>query len=241
MNRPDGLPAGFPAPGRSRAASAFHPGEALPPPREDPISGGADGKGCHMDPSTNEKPALLIIDMVKDNFDEAHRFPITPLAREIVGPINALIAGFRGQGWPIVFSTDAYHQQDFIFTGRMKPHALAGTKGAEVIDELDRRPEDLWLPKPKFSAFFHTDLDAWLKNRGVTLCAVAGLATNFCVLATVMDALCHDFKSVLLSDCTATWSREIHDQTLNTYRRNPLDPLLRVLDSRQLADILGMG
>jgi nicotinamidase/pyrazinamidase len=188
-----------------------------------------------------EKPALLIIDMVKDTFDEAHHLPITPLAKKIIAPINGLIAGFRKQSWPIVFATDAYNEADFIFKGRMKPHSLAGTVGAEVLDELDRQPEDLWLPKPKFSAFFDTDLNAWLKQREVTLCAVAGVATNFCVLATALDALCCDYKAVLLEDCSATWSTGLHEQILNNYRRNPLDPLLRVLDSRQLADVLGMG
>jgi nicotinamidase-related amidase len=194
-----------------------------------------------MEPQVHEKPALLIIDMVKDTFDEAHRLPITPLAKKTINPINALISGFRKKAWPIVFATDAYHDTDFIFKGRMKPHSLVGTKGAEVIDELDHRPEDLWLPKPKFSAFFDTDLNTWLKQRGVTLCAVGGVATNFCVLATALDALCHDFKAVLLEDCSATWSTELHEQILNNYRRNPLDPLLKVLDSRQLAESLGMG
>lgn len=194
-----------------------------------------------MGSQTEEKPALLIIDMVKDNFDDANRFPITPFAREIVAPINKLISGFRSQAWPVVFSTDAYHEQDFIFKGRMKPHAIVGTRGAEIIDELDRCPEDLWLPKPRFSAFFGTDLDARLKKQEITLCVVVGLATNFCVLTTVMDALCYDFKAVLVEDCSATWSQKMHDQLLFNYRRNPLEPLLRVLTSQQLAEELGIG
>ena len=85
----------------------------------------------------------------------------------------------------------------------MHPHSLADTRGAEVLDELDRHEGDLWLPKPRFSAFFHTELDAWLRDRGVTLCAVGGISTHFCVLTTVMDAICHDFKAVLLEDCSA--------------------------------------
>jgi nicotinamidase-related amidase len=36
------------------------------------------------------------------------------------------------------------------------PHSLCGTEGAEVIDELNMQAEDLWLPKPRFSAFFNT-------------------------------------------------------------------------------------
>ena len=193
-----------------------------------------------MTQDKTEKPALLIIDMVKDNFDDRRSLPITPLARAIIPTINRLIGTFRQQNWPVVFPTDSFREEDFMFTGKMKPHALAGTTGAEVIDELDRRPEDLWLPKPRFSAFFGTDLDRRLREQNVTLCAVAGIATNFCVLTTVMDALCHDFKAVLLEDCSACWSEEIHQQVLNSYRRNPLYPLLQVLTAAELAESLGV-
>jgi nicotinamidase-related amidase len=182
----------------------------------------------------NEKPALLIIDMVKDNFVDAHKLPITPLARKIIAPINHLSTFFRSNRWPVVFATDAFHPDDFIFSGRMKPHSLAGTSGAEVIDELNRTTDDYWLPKPRFSAFFQTGLEDWLRKRHITVCAVAGIATNFCVLTTVMDALCHNFKAILIEDCTAAFSEAIHRQTLELYRRNPLFPLFQIQSSEDL-------
>ncbi len=182
----------------------------------------------------SETPAILIIDMVKDTFDASKKLPITPHALKIIPPINRLIRFFRDHDFPVVFSTDAFHRDDFIFTGRMKPHSLAGTPGAEVVDALDRRPEDYWLPKPRFSAFFNTGLETWLKDRGVTLCAAAGISTNVCVLTTALDAICHDFKAVLLEDCCAAFTPEIHEQTLNIYRRNPLYPLFKVASSDAL-------
>ena len=182
-----------------------------------------------------EKPALLVIDMLKDNFDENHKFPITPFAKKLIGPINKTIHVFRKENWPIVFSTDAFHENDFIFKGRMRPHSLAGTPGAEVADELDRTEEDLWLPKPLFSAFFKTNLHEWLSEREITLCAVAGISTNVCVLTTVFDAVSHGFKAILLEDCTAASSESIHQHILSAYRRNALHPLLRVETSVELA------
>jgi len=181
-----------------------------------------------------EKPAILIIDMVKDYFDEKHGLPITLMAKKIIDPINRITDLFREKGWPVIFSTDSFNENDFIFTSSMKPHALTGTRGAEVIDELVRTEEDFWLPKPRFSAFFKTGLEDWLRERGVTLCAVAGIATHFCVLTTAMDALCHDFKAIILEDCTTATSKDIHEQTLGLYRRNPLYPLLRVMPSSEL-------
>lgn len=185
------------------------------------------------------KPALLIIDMVKDNLDPDHALPITPYAAGIIAPINALIAAFRKQDWPVIFATDAYHKQDFIFSGRLKPHSLEGTRGAEIAEGLDYRPEtDNWLAKPRFSAFFQTGLEKDLHKQNVTLCAVAGITTSFCVLATVMDALCHDFKVVILEDCTAAYPESNHEKILSVYRRNPLEPLLRVASSLDMDKVL---
>ncbi len=191
-----------------------------------------------MTVADDEKPALLVIDMVKDNFDPRSRLPITALAVRIIDPINRMLTFFHRQDWPVVFATDAFRRQDFIFKGRMKPHSLAGSEGAELIDELDRQPQDLWLPKPRFSAFFNTGLEYRLREMKVTLCAVAGLATHFCVLTTALDALCHDFKAVLLEDCSAAPSESAHEQVLGTYRRNPLFPLFQVATSGELMDAL---
>jgi nicotinamidase/pyrazinamidase len=178
-----------------------------------------------------EKPAFLIIDMVKDNFIEERKLPITPLAKKIIEPVNNLSYFFRKKNWPVIFSTDSFHKEDFIFKGKMHPHSLAGTEGAEVIDELVRLKDDIWLPKPRFSAFFNTGLENTLRKMKVTMCAVAGISTQFCVLTTIMDALCHDFKAVLLEDCTATHSEIIQKQTCDQYRKNALYPLFRVITS----------
>ena len=87
--------------------------------------------------AATESPALLIIDMVKDNFKKERNLPITPLAIKTIDPLNQIIRFFRSHAWPVVFSTDAFNKNDFIFTGRMLPHSLVGTEGAEVVDALD--------------------------------------------------------------------------------------------------------
>jgi nicotinamidase/pyrazinamidase len=189
---------------------------------------------------TKIKPALLVIDMVKDYFDPRHNLKITPFAKAIIDPIRGLAGLFRDEGWPVVFATDAFKQDDFIFTGRMQPESIAGTEGAQVIDELGRKPNDLWLPKPRFSAFFQTGLEKYLKERGVTLCAVTGIATPFCVLATALDAICYDFSTVIVSDCSAAVSEKMHNDTLNLYTKTVLHPLLRVSTSLELLSDLGI-
>jgi nicotinamidase/pyrazinamidase len=178
--------------------------------------------------------AILVIDMVKDYFDPRRNLKITPHARAIIDPINNLTRTFRKNGWPVIFATDSFKEDDFIFSARMKPESLAGTEGAQVIDELERKPEDLWLPKPRFSAFFQTGLTEYLRKRNVTLCAVAGIATPFCVLTTALDAICYDFMSVIISDCSAAASEKIHKETLHLYAKTALYPLLKISTSSEL-------
>ncbi len=183
-----------------------------------------------------DKTALVIIDMLKDYFVETNNYSITPLARAIIKPINQLIAGFRQHNLPVIFSTDSFNADDFIFKSRMHPHALAGTEGAEIVADLDRQADDLWLPKPRFSAFFNTGFEKILRQQQITQIAVVGIATNFCVLTTAMDALCHNFKAIIVDDCTTAFSQEIHEQCLNTYRRNPLYPLFKIMNRMELLE-----
>ncbi|HDM75978.1 MAG TPA: cysteine hydrolase [Deltaproteobacteria bacterium] len=122
----------------------------------------------------------------------------------------------------------------------MKPHSLAGTAGAEIIEELNQENGDLWIPKPRFSAFFNTSLDQWLRERSVSLCAVDGIATHFCILVTVLDSISSDFKTLLLEGCCAAPSKDVHEQTLGLFRHNALYPLLRVATSNELlSELIG--
>jgi len=188
----------------------------------------------------SENPAILVIDMVKDYFEPERNLRISPQAKAIIKPIRDLTVQFRNNDWPVIYSTDSFKEDDFIFTGRMKPDSLAGTEGAEVIDELEREENDLWLPKPRFSAFFKTGLEKYLKDKGVTLCAVAGIATPFCVLTTAMDSIAHDFKTVIVSDCSAATTETVHENTLALYRKTALFPLLSVKTSGELLSDLGV-
>jgi nicotinamidase-related amidase len=103
--------------------------------------------------------------MVKDNFDESKNLLITLYAKQTLAPINSLIQEFREHNRSIAFSSDAYYPEDFILKGRMRPHSLAGTKGAEIIDELERLEDDLWLLKLRFSAFFEESLSRHGRDR----------------------------------------------------------------------------
>jgi len=175
------------------------------------------------------KPAIIIVDMVKDNFKERSRLPITQEGRSIIPNLQTLLKEGRKRGFPIVFANDSFLKEDFIFRGKMKAHSIRGTEGSEVVADLKPEPTDILLPKRRFSAFFKTDLDQTLRVLGVDTIVVAGLTIEFCVLTTVMDGLCHDFSAVILEDCTVSHTKERHQACLGLYRENGLYPLLQVM------------
>ncbi len=175
------------------------------------------------------KPAIIVVDMLKDNFKESPRNPFYQEARAILPNLQRLLEKGREKGIPIIFACDSFLKEDFIFRGRMKPHSLRGTQGAEVVDELKPEPTDFVLPKRRFSAFFKTDLDQTLRTFGIDTIVVTGMTTEVCVLMTAMDGLCHDFSVILLEDCCASRSKELHQSCLNLYRNFALYPLLRIM------------
>jgi len=179
------------------------------------------------------KPAIIIVDMLKDNFKESSRNPYLETGRTIIPNLQKLLGEGRKRRFPIIFACDSFLEGDFIFKGRMKVHSLRGTKGAEVLDELKPEPTDIILPKRRFSAFFKTDLDQTLRVFGVDTIIVTGMTTEVCVLMTVMDGLCHDFSAILLEDCCASRSKEIHQACLGLYRDFALYPLLRTMTLKE--------
>lgn len=181
--------------------------------------------------------AILVIDLVNDTFK--HDTPVAKAARAFMPALNAFLAQARRAGHRVIFSTDSFLPGDFIFQGRMKEYSIRGTHGAEIAAEIHQEPDDVWLPKRRFSAFFKTDLDQTLRLWGVETVAVAGVTTQVCVLSTVFDALANDFRTVLLEDLTASISQAAHKATLDLYRNMPtMAPLLRVMTGAEFLEAM---
>lgn len=175
------------------------------------------------------KPAIIVVDMLNDNFKESPRNPYLQEGKAIIPNLQRLLEEGRKRAFPIVFACDSFLEGDFIFKGRMKAHALRGTQGAEVVDDLKPERKDIILPKRRFSAFFKTDLDQTLRMLGVDTIVVTGINTEVCVLMTAMDGLSHDFSVILLENCSASRKKEFHQGCLNLYRDFALYPLLRIM------------
>jgi len=182
------------------------------------------------------KPAVIIVDMLEDTYGKEEGAPVELAG--IVAPVRAFLKRCRALSVPVVFACDSFLEGDFIFKGRMKPHSIRGTAGAQPAVGLEPEPADIMLPKRRFSAFFKTDLDQTLRTMRIDTVAVAGINTHFCVIATALDAICHDFYTILLEDLSAAYKPEIHAAFMYAYRKSAIYPLLRVATGDEFLNTL---
>ncbi len=180
--------------------------------------------------------ALIIVDMVKDNVNTQSHGMIDVEATKLIPKILTLSDAFRSTQNKVVFGCDSFMPNDFIFGGRMRPHAIRGSGGDHPISELKMQPEDIFVPKRRMSSFYKTDLDQTLRLLGVHTVAVCGIVTNVCVLFTAFDAIQNDFNAIVVSDASACHKKEIHEATLQIYDNFALQPLFRIMNSNEVID-----
>jgi nicotinamidase/pyrazinamidase len=138
--------------------------------------------------------ALIIVDFQND-FTPGGALAV-PEGDTIAARLNALAAS---GDYDLVVATRDWHPADhgsFAAQGGPWPvHCVAGTQGAELHAELDRSRIDVIVDKGQavdtdgYSGFEGTDLEAILRERGITQVTVVGLATDYCVKNTALDAL----------------------------------------------------
>jgi ureidoacrylate peracid hydrolase len=78
----------------------------------------------------------------------------------------------------------------------------AGVSESDILPELAPAPGDVIVLKSRWTGFYKTDLDAILKQRGITTLVFTGVTTSTCVEATLRDAFFRDYRCMLLADCT---------------------------------------
>ena len=145
--------------------------------------------------------ALVIVDMLKDFVDGALA---NPRAQAIVPPLQRLLAHARDEGWVVVFSNDA-HRPDDPELKVWGEHAMEGSPGAEVIDDLQPREGEIVSPKRHYGAFDETGLAEQLTERGVTEVVIAGQHTHICVRHSSYGALRNGFDVTVPSDAVCAF------------------------------------
>lgn len=163
------------------------------------------------------QPALVIVDFVLGFTDPAHfgGGNIGPAIERTVG----LLAEARARGWPVAHTRVVYADDgsDAGAFARKAPGLLKLTETSplsQIVDELTPVPGELVVRKRQASAFFGTEFAGWLAWRRVDTLFVAGCTTSGCVRATVVDAVSHNFRTIVVTDCVGDRAIGPHDANL---------------------------
>ncbi|MFA7268119.1 MAG: isochorismatase family protein [Sterolibacterium sp.] len=151
--------------------------------------------------------ALVIVD-VQNDFLPGGSLAV-PHGDEVLAPLNGYLAAFARQGLPVYATRDWHPPNHCSFIGhggQWPPHCIAGTAGARFAAALHLPPDACLVSKATgakteaYSGFSGTGLDGLLRDAGVRHLFVGGLATDYCVLGTVLDALNLGYAVLLLRD-----------------------------------------
>ena len=145
------------------------------------------------------REALLIVD-VQNDFIPGGALAV-PGGDEVLGRINELLEGER---FDLVVATRDWHPPDHgSFAergGPWPPHCVQGTEGAELHADIPRERLDVIIDKGTdpgvegYSGFELTELEEVLREHGIERLTVVGLATDYCVKHTALDALGAGFE-----------------------------------------------
>ncbi|WP_371822320.1 cysteine hydrolase family protein [Conexibacter sp. SYSU D00693] len=184
-----------------------------------------------MDPAST---ALVVIDMQRDflepgGFGEALGNDVRLLGR-VVAPLAALLDAARVAGMLVVHTREG-HRPDLadcpptklergggpLTIGSPGPRGrilVRGEEGHDIVDELAPGDGEVVLDKPGKGAFYATDLELLLHNRGITSLLVTGVTTEVCVSTTVREANDRGFECLVLEDCCGSYFPEFHEAAL---------------------------
>ena len=143
----------------------------------------------------NPKTALILVD-IQNDFCPEGALAVTD-GDAVVAPANQLIDYFEKKQWPIILTRD-WHPVDHISfqeNGGIWPvHCVAETPGAAFHPDLKIPENAIYINKATeteteaYSGFNGTELESILKKQGISRLVIAGLATDYCVKLTVVDA-----------------------------------------------------
>jgi len=159
--------------------------------------------------SLQQGDALIIVDLQND-FLPGGSLAVSQ-GDEVIPAMNSYLKAARDNSLPVFATRDWHPPHHSSFQergGPWPPHCIAETEGANFAANLDLPPETVIISKAEeidkdaYSGFEGTDLNERLRARGINRLLIGGLATDYCVLNTVMDALKLGYEVLMLDDAS---------------------------------------
>lgn len=174
--------------------------------------------------NTSQK-ALLIIDMI-NNFDFSNGEVLAKKTLPIAKNIQKLKEQFTKEKLPIIYINDHYNLWQADVT-RIINHC-ENSLSQEIIKIIKPKPDDLFLIKPKHSAFFGTALNTLLYQLNVRFLVITGIAGNICVLFTANDAYMREYSIHVPHNAIASADDQDNEYSLKMIKnvlKGKIDPI----------------
>ncbi len=158
--------------------------------------------------------ALLIIDMLVDFIDPGGLLYIGPSASDLTAAVKSRLQLYRSSGDKVIYICDRHHEDDSEFE-MFPPHSIGQTAGASIVNPLSPIEGERIIYKRRFSAFFGTDLDLTLREKGITDLELTGCVTNICILYTAADARMLNYRVSVSKGAVGSFDQDAHVFALN--------------------------
>ncbi|MFC1995589.1 isochorismatase family protein [Chloroflexota bacterium] len=199
---------------------------ALPPatPALEPFNVQAEPEPVEID---LQRTAVVVIDMQNCFVSKGGMFDLfgidVSVCLKVIEPIKRITTAARAKGMKVVNVAHIYNRDLSDTGGKNSPNwykdcslpwqrehpewgdkfYIEGTWGADIVDELKPQQGDLSVVKPRYSAFWQTNLHSLLKSNNIKYLIFMGVATNVCVEHSLRDAFNNEYFPILVSDASA--------------------------------------
>lgn len=174
------------------------------------------------------RPAVMVVDMQNDfchkngayHRNDPQTFKVSG-TQAMIPTLKRFLGEARGKRIPVVYVKyfiDA-DGRDAGLGVKARPFLLKeglrrDTWGGEIVEGLEPSENDFVVEKPRYSAFYNTNMEVVLRGLKVETLFFTGVATNVCVESSIRDAFFRDYKCVLVEDCCRAWTEEAQNASI---------------------------
>jgi nicotinamidase-related amidase len=182
--------------------------------------------------------AVVVVDM-QNCFAHEDGVLYSEASEEVIPSIRDFVDSIREKGIQVVYTKDTHTQEQFEELDNYDEfedwgeHAVEGTWGHEIVEELDISDEDEVVEKGTYDAFHETDINDILE--GIDNLIIVGTLANVCVLHTASSAALNDYNVTVVEDLVGYISESDKE-----YALEHIDFLVGEVESSEeiLSDIL---
>lgn len=161
------------------------------------------------------RPVFLFVDLLEDFFQSP---PLSQRRNVIANAANDLLRIARSLSAPVIWVRQEFEDDlsdaflSMRRTGRRV--TIKGTKGCELLSELQKQHADHEIVKKRYSAFFGTELDQLLQQLDCAQLVICGVNTQACVRMTAIDAYQRDIPVLFAKDAISSYDEEFHRESM---------------------------